>query len=128
MQQLNPEGGPRATGAYVPGIAVGGFVFVSGQGPLDPETGEVVGADVASQTRATLDNVARVLAAAGAGLAEVVLIDAYLADLDQFPAYDAAFRAAFGDRLPTRTTVGARLDGIEVELNAVAYIGDQGRN
>lgn len=124
MRVLDPEGGPHASGAYVPGISAGQFVFVSGQGPLDPVTGEIVGDDVATQTRATLDNVARVLAAAGAGLGDVVRVDAYLADIDQFSAYDEAFRTAFGDRLPTRTTVGARLGGIEVEITAIAYVGE----
>jgi 2-iminobutanoate/2-iminopropanoate deaminase len=122
VRALDPEHGPHASGAYVPGIAAGPFVFVSGQGPLDPGTGEVIGDDVATQTRATLENVARVLAAAGASLADVVRVDAYLADISQFPAYDDAFRATFGDRLPTRTTVGAALGGIEVEITAIAYL------
>lgn len=123
MERLHPNGGPRASGAYSPGIAAGGFVFVSGQGPLDPETGEVVGSDVAEQTRATLRNVERVLAAAGLALTDVVRVDAYLADLGQFDVYDRAFRAAFGENLPTRTTVEAGLGEIQVEINAIAYGG-----
>lgn len=123
MQQLDPEGGPHASGAYVPGLAVGGFAFVSGQGPLDPVTGEVIGAGVADQTRATLANVERVLAAGGASLADVVRVDAYLADIATFPEFDAAFREVFGEHLPTRTTVQAGLSGIAVEISAIAWVG-----
>jgi 2-iminobutanoate/2-iminopropanoate deaminase len=103
-------------------MTAGPFVFISGQGPLDPVTGEVIGDDVGTQTRATLENVARVLATAGASLVDVVRDEAYLADISQVLAYDDAFRATFGDRLPTRTTVGAALGGIEVEITAIAYL------
>jgi 2-iminobutanoate/2-iminopropanoate deaminase len=124
MERLSPQGGPSASGAYVPAIVAGGFAFVSGQGPLEPETGGLVGADLAQQTRATLNNVERVLAAAGASLADVVRVDAYLADLSEFDIYDNAFREVFGDKLPTRTTVGAVLSGILIEINAIAYVGE----
>lgn len=123
MQELYPQDGPRPSGAYVPGIAAGGFVFVSGQGPLNPETGEIVGGDIAAQTRAALANVGRVLAVGGATLSDVVRVDVYLADFADFAAYDAAFREAFGGHLPTRTTVGAHIGAILVEINAVAYVG-----
>jgi 2-iminobutanoate/2-iminopropanoate deaminase len=125
VQQIHPEGGPHAGGAYVPGIRAGGLVFVSGQGPFDPETGELAADDLEGQVRATLANVERVLAAAGASLHDVVRVDAYLADLSRFGDYDRAFRAAFGDHLPTRTTVQAGLDNIEVEINAIAFVGEE---
>jgi 2-iminobutanoate/2-iminopropanoate deaminase len=123
VQQIHPEGGPHAGGAYVPGIRAGGLVFVSGQGPFDPETGELAADDLEGQVRATLANVERVLAAAGASLHDVVRVDAYLADLSRFDDYDRAFRRAFGGHLPTRTTVLAGLDNIEVEINAIAFVG-----
>jgi 2-iminobutanoate/2-iminopropanoate deaminase len=121
VKRLQPQGGPHASGAYTPGIAAGGFVFVSGQGPLDPATGAIVGTTIAEQTAATLANVERVLAAADARLADVVRVDAYLADMTDFGAYDEAFRRAFGADLPTRTTVEAGLGGILVEISAVAF-------
>jgi 2-iminobutanoate/2-iminopropanoate deaminase len=125
MRYLRPEGGPSAGGAYTPGIAAGGFIFVSGQGPLDPQTGEVLGSDIAEQTRYTLENVARVLGEGGAGMADVVRVDAYLTDLDEFDAYDRVYREAFGDHLPARTTIETRLHGMLVEINALAYVGDR---
>jgi 2-iminobutanoate/2-iminopropanoate deaminase len=123
MQQIRPEGGPQAGGAYVPGIRAGDFVFVSGQGPNDPETGELAAEDIEGQVRATLGNVERVLAAAGASLQDVVRIDAYLADLGTFDEYDRVFREVFAGHLPTRTTVEAGLAGIRVEINAIAFVG-----
>jgi 2-iminobutanoate/2-iminopropanoate deaminase len=124
MQQIRPEGGPQPGGAYVPGIRAGDFVFVSGQGPHHPQTGELVAEDVEGQVRATLANVERVLGAAGASLSDVVRVDAYLADLSDFAAYDRVFREAFAGHLPTRTTVQAGLADIRVEINAIAFTGE----
>jgi 2-iminobutanoate/2-iminopropanoate deaminase len=124
MRPIHPEGGPRASGAYVPGIRAGQLVFVSGQGPHDPVTGALPSEDLADQVHATLANVERVLAAAGGSLSDVVRVDAYLADLAAFDVYDAAFREVFGSHLPTRTTVGAALGEIQVEINAIAYLAD----
>lgn len=124
MYTIRPDGGPTASGAYVPGIRAGQLVFVSGQGPFDPVTGKLVSTDLEDQVRATLGNVQHVLAAGGASLRDVVRVDAYLADLTTFAAYDAVFREVFGSHLPTRTTVEAGLGGISVELNAIAYIAN----
>jgi 2-iminobutanoate/2-iminopropanoate deaminase len=120
MDAIQPEHGPHPSGSYVPGIRAGGLVFVSGQGPLDPATGEVVGKTIAEQVDATLANVERVLQAAGLSLADVVRTDVYLADQSEFEAYDAAYRARFAGHLPARTTVEAGLAGIKVEIAAIA--------
>lgn len=122
MRYLKPEDGPRAGGAYTPGIAVGNLVFVSGQGPLDPQTGEVVGFDLAEQTRHALANVERVLREGGASLADVVRVDAFLTDLGQFEVYDTVYRDVFGEHLPTRTTIETPLHGMLIEINAIAYV------
>jgi 2-iminobutanoate/2-iminopropanoate deaminase len=90
---------------------------------MDPSTGAVVPGGVAAQVKATLANVERVLKAAGGSLADVVRVDAYLADIGNFDEYDRAYRNVFGERLPSRTTVGGQLGGIEVEINAIAYLG-----
>lgn len=110
-----------ATGAYSPGVlAPGPFLFVSGQGP--ETNGVVVPGTVAEQTRLALDNVEAVLAAAGATRADVVRCTVYLADIDTFGVMDAEFAAFFGARRPARTTVGAALGGISVEIDAIAQL------
>ena len=80
MQALQPENGPHPSGAYVPGIQAGGLVFVSGQGPFDPGTGDLVAEDLEGQVRATLANVERVVQSAGGSLHDIVRVDAFLAD------------------------------------------------
>ena len=126
---LAPDASGRAApppkGAYSPGVRAGGFVFVSGQVPRDPRTGALVGEDdVRTQTRQTLANVAGVLAAAGASLADVVSVTVHLADVGDWAAFDAVYRETFAPPYPTRTVVGAALRGILVEVTAVAYLGD----
>jgi 2-iminobutanoate/2-iminopropanoate deaminase len=112
---------PPPKGAYSPAVRAGDFVFVSGQVPRDPETGAVVGDDVAAQTRQTLANLRRVLAAAGAALEDVVSVAVHLARADDWAAFDAAYRESFAAPFPTRTAVGADLRGVLVEVTAVAY-------
>jgi 2-iminobutanoate/2-iminopropanoate deaminase len=114
---------PPPKGAYSPGIRAGDLLFISGQVPRDPGTGELVGDDVTAQTRQVLRNVAGVLAAGGASLADVVSVTAYLANADDWGAFDAVYRETFQPPFPTRTTVGASLRGILVEISAVAYVG-----
>lgn len=125
MRAIYPAGGPAPNAAYVPGIRVGQLVFVSGQGPYDPATGELTTRDVEGQVRSTLSNLVRVLDAAGASLRDVVRIDAYLADLADFNTYDVVFREVFDGHFPTRTTVEARIGSaqpIRVEISAIAYL------
>jgi 2-iminobutanoate/2-iminopropanoate deaminase len=124
LERIAPVGGPHASGAYAPAIRAGNLVFVSGQGPFDPSSGELAAEDIAGQVRRTLANVALVLEAVGAGLSDVVRVDAYLANIEDFADYDDTFREVFGERLPTRTTVEAGLGSILVEINAIAYIDD----
>jgi 2-iminobutanoate/2-iminopropanoate deaminase len=104
-------------------MRAGGFVFVSGQGPLDPATGEIVGSTIEQQVDATLANVERVLRAAGCELSDIVRTDVYLADFEEFDRYDAAYRRRLGGHLPARTTVAAEIGGIKIEINAIAQAG-----
>lgn len=115
---------PPPKGAYSPGVRAGDLLFVSGQVPRDPRTGALVGeGDVAAQTRQTLDNLAGVLAAAGASLADVVSLTVHLADTDDWGTFDAVYRTVMPPPYPTRTVVGAALRGILVEVTAVAWLG-----
>ena len=106
------------------GVRCGDFVFVSGQGPLDPVTRKVVSDDFAEQTRVTLDNVNKVLEAAGTSLANVVKVGVFLRDMKDFDTFNAVFREYFKGVQPARTTVEAAAPrkGVNVEIDAIAWI------
>jgi 2-iminobutanoate/2-iminopropanoate deaminase len=113
---------PPPKGPYSPAVRAGDFVYVSGQVPRDPITGELAGDDVATQTRQTLSNLQRVLEQAGARLADVVSVTVYLARADDWDAMNGAYVKMFHQPYPSRTTVGAELRGILVEISAVAFV------
>jgi 2-iminobutanoate/2-iminopropanoate deaminase len=117
-----PSDVPPPKGPYSPAVRAGDFVYVSGQVPRDPRTGELAGDDVATQTRQTLSNLQRVLEQAGASLADVVSVTVYLARADDWGAMNEVYSKAFHQPFPSRTTVGAELRGILVEISAVAYL------
>ena len=113
---------PPPKGPYSPAVRAGDFVYVSGQVPRDPVTGELAGDDVATQTRKALSNLQRVLEQAGASLANVISVTVYLARADDWGTMNEAYSEMFHPPYPTRTTVGAELRGILVEISAVAYV------
>lgn len=123
-QQITTTGGASPAGAYSQGIRAGDFVFVAGQGPLDPATGQVVGETIEEQTERTLENVKAILEAAGATMADVVKATVHLSDLSLFPRYNEVYASYFPDPKPARTTVGSALLGILVEIDVIAYVGE----
>ena len=121
-----PADVPAPKGPYSPAVRAGDFVYVSGQTPRDPVTGELGGDDVASQTRSTLKNLQRVLEQAGAGLEDVVSVTVYLERADDWDAMNAVYRSYdWGSVSPVRSTV-APAGGIPgnslVEIDVIAYI------
>ncbi len=122
-QLIAPEGGPKPGGAYSPGLRVGDFIFVAGQGPVDPATGELAGDTIEAQTAQVLENIKSILEAGGASMADVVKATVHLSDLGLFPRYNAVYATYFPDPKPVRTTVGSQLLGILVEIDVVAYVG-----
>lgn len=122
-QQITTNSGASPVGAYSQGLRVGDFIFVSGQGPLDPATGKIVGETVEEQTARVLENIKAILAAGGASMGDVVKVTAHLSDLANFAAYNKVYATYFPDPKPTRTTVGSQLMGILVEIDAIAYVG-----
>ena len=113
---------PPPAGAYSPGVRAANLLFVSGQVPRDPATGQLVGTTIEEQTRATLANVERVLRTGGATLADVVSVTIYLTDEDNWGAVNDIYKTVFSPPYPTRAVVGASLRGILVEMSAIAYI------
>ena len=108
---------------YSPAVRAGPFVYVSGQTPRDPMTGQIVGDDVATQTRITLSNVQRLIEAAGAKMSDVISVTVYLADVDDWGTMNAVYTEFFSAPFPSRTALGAGLRDILVEINAIAYVG-----
>jgi 2-iminobutanoate/2-iminopropanoate deaminase len=105
-------------------VKCGGFLFVSGQGPLDPVTKTIVSQDIAEQTRVTLDNVKAVLEAGGTSIAHVVRVGVYLRNMDDFGVFNRVFKEYFQGVQPARTTVEAAppRKGVNVEIDAIAYV------
>lgn len=122
-RQIRTDRGAAPSGAYSQGLRAGDFIFVSGQGPLDPLTGDIVGTTIEEQTERTLENVRAILDAAGATMADVVKVTAHLADMSLFDGYNDVYARFFSDPKPTRTTVGSQLGGILIEIDAIAYVG-----
>jgi 2-iminobutanoate/2-iminopropanoate deaminase len=117
------SGVPPPAGAYAHATAVGSTLYITGQLPVHPVTGALVGVDIAAQTNQVLTNLVRVLELTGSSLSRVVQARSYLRAEGDFPAYDAAFRAWFPTRLPSRTTVvvsGFAISGVLVEVDLVA--------
>lgn len=102
-------------------IRAGDLLFISGQGPLDPKTREVVSTDIREQTRQTLRNLQAVLAAAGLGFADVVNMRVVLRNTEDFPAFNETFREFMAGEKVTRTCVGAtpHRKGVNVEIDCV---------
>ncbi len=120
---VSTSAAPAAIGPYSQAILANGFVFASGQLPLDPATGQIVDGDIQVQTRRVLDNLAAVLAAAGTSLANSVKTTCFLADLADFAAFNEVYATYFPNQPPARSTVQvARLPRdarVEVEIVAL---------
>ena len=126
MRQVISTGeAPRAIGPYSQAVAAGGFVFASGQIPIDPATGEFVPGGIAEQTEQVLNNLSALLEAAGTGLGRVVKTTVFLADMNDFAAMNEVYGRYFKDEPPARSTVeAARLPrDARVEIEAVALAG-----
>ena len=116
---------PPPAGPYSPAVRAGDLVYVSGQVPRDPRTGELLGTTIEEQSRATLDNVRRALEAAGATIDDVVMVTVYLADESDWGAFNTVYRTVFREPYPARAVVGAGLRGIKVEVSVVGYRGKE---
>jgi 2-iminobutanoate/2-iminopropanoate deaminase len=115
------EGAVKPAGRYSHAVTANGFVYVSGQGPADPETG-IVPDGFAAQVRPTLRNLQTILKGTGADLKDVVKVNAYLSDVTRFREYDEVYKEFFTTDPPNRTTVGSQLVGIQVEIDCIAHL------
>jgi 2-iminobutanoate/2-iminopropanoate deaminase len=128
MESLTPEiivsdSAPAAIGPYSHAIRVGGLLFLSGQIPVVPETGELIAGGVAEQTKQVISNIGSVLGSAGASFANVVKTTCFLTDMADFAAFNSVYSASFATR-PARScvAVAALPKGALVEIEAVAVL------
>ena len=111
------------TGAYSAGVLADGWLYVSGQGPLDMKTGAIVGTTIEEQTRITLSHIGKILEAGGAHFDDVVKCTCHLSDIRDFDRFNSVYAEFFKGIRPARTTVQSTLwGGIKVEIDAVARI------
>lgn len=122
MKPVHSPHAPAAIGPYSQAIDAGDFVFLSGQVPIDPKTGELVQGDIAAQTERALDNLGAVLEAAGCSFADVVKTTIYLIDLGDFQVVNATYAKRFTSAPPARATVqvSALPKAARVEIDAIA--------
>ena len=122
MEEIHTEDAPAAIGPYSQGVADGDRIFVSGQGPVDPGTGEIVGDDIGEQTARTLENVAAVLEAAGASLDDVVKSTVFVTDMDDYDEVNDVYAEYMSEPFPARSAVEVAdlpIDiGVEIEVIA----------
>jgi 2-iminobutanoate/2-iminopropanoate deaminase len=121
---VTSEHAPRAIGPYSQAVRAGNFIFCSGQIPIDPATGELVGGGIEAQTAQVLKNLGAVLAAAGAGWPDVVKATIYLIDLADFAVVNRIYGETVGGVPPARATVqvAALPKGAAVEIDAIAHL------
>src|ERR1700730_13344983 len=100
IERIFPEGSPSPRGPYSPAVRAGDFIFVSGQGPIDPATDKFSLGNIEHETRLTLENVQRILAACGATLADVVKCSVFLLDAAEFARMNEVYKEFFGDTRP----------------------------
>ena len=119
---IKTNSAPEPVGPYSQAIEAGGFVFVSGQGPIDPSTNQLIEGDIKSQTRKVLENIAEILRAAGLTMKDVVKTTVFLTDLNNFKEMNEVYNDFFAEGKPARSTVQvARLPlDISVEIDAIA--------
>ena len=124
MKTISTANAPAAIGPYAQGNIAGGLLFASGQIPLDPETGEIVGSTIEEQTAQVMKNVAAILEAAGTDFDHVVKTTCFLNDMNDFAAFNAEYAKSFGEVRPARSAVAVEKlpKGALVEVEVIAEV------
>jgi 2-iminobutanoate/2-iminopropanoate deaminase len=123
IERIFPANVPTPRGPYAPAVRAGDFIYVSGQGPIDPATDKLAPGDIQFQTRLILSNIKRILEGCGASLADVVRCGVFLTDGSEFKAMNEVYAEMFGETRPARTTIVCQfvVPGMRVEIDCVAY-------
>ena len=122
-QIIRTQNAPQPVGPYSQGTTVDGFLFVSGQGAIDPKTGQLIGPDIETQTRQTLTNVQNIVEASGLSMLDVVKVSIFLKDIGDFKKMNEVYKTFFTQNPPSRTTVEANLPlpAMLIEIEAIAH-------
>jgi len=122
-QAIRTQNAPQPIGPYSQGITANGFLFVSGQGGVDPNTGKLAGADIETQTRQTLTNVRNIVEAAGLSMHDLVRVSIYLKDMKDFKRMNEIYKSFFPEAPPARTTIQAELPlpDMLIEIDTIAH-------
>ena len=122
-QAISTSDAPKAIGPYSPAVRAGQMVFISGQVPIDPASGNLVDGDIAAQTRRVFDNLGALLKAAGLSYANVVRTTVFLADMNDFAAMNQTYATFFSEPYPARSTVQvSRLPkDARIEIDVIAH-------
>ena len=121
---IHTDKAPAAIGPYVQGKIVGNLLFASGQIPLSPETGEIIGTTIEEQTQQVLKNVSAILEAAGTDFDHVVKATCFLSDINDFVAFNKVYKTAFTEAFPARSALEvARLPkDVKIEIEVIAEV------
>ena len=123
IERITPPSIPTPRGPYSPAVRAGNFIFVSGQGPVDPVTNQFSYGDIQHETRLVLNNIKTILEGCGATMADVVKCSVFLRDGGDFAAMNAVYAEFFGNDRPARTTVESKFADtrMKVEIDCIAY-------
>jgi 2-iminobutanoate/2-iminopropanoate deaminase len=121
-KHVTTDKAPRPIGPYSQGVIAGGFLYVSGQIPIDPATNELVGGDIQTQTRRVLDNLVGILKDAHLGPEDVVKTTVFLTDFNEFAGMNEVYARYFGKEPPARSTIQAAAlpRGVKIEIDLIA--------
>jgi len=122
MEKINISGARPPEGHYSPAIRTGGVIYVSGQVPIDPFTGELAEGGIIAQTKSALDNLRLVVESAGSSLDKIVKVNIFVTDIEYWDDVNTVYRAFFGDHKPARIIIpiGDLGDGLLIEIDAIA--------
>jgi 2-iminobutanoate/2-iminopropanoate deaminase len=124
VERILSKSAPAPVGPYSQAIRHAGVVYLSGQIPLDPATGKLVGDDIEAQTERVLENLRAVLSEAGSGFPQLLRVSVFLIDMREFPRFNAVYARILGDARPARSTVqvAALPLGARIEIDAIAAV------
>ncbi|MCQ6560463.1 Rid family detoxifying hydrolase [Paenibacillus mendelii] len=124
-RQIITANAAQGDGPYSQCMISRGIVYVSGQGPLHPANDEIIGSTIEEQADRTLQNLRSIVLAAGCTMEDVVKVNVFLADMNDFARFNTVYKQYFSAPFPARTCVEAGLDGILVEIDAIAHVPEE---